>query len=125
MKRLFLAAGLFCLLALPGCDSPQRTVDTLQKEIAEYKAAPSDQKQIEIEKNLTRLEEQILNLEKKGDARARELKDQLSSLRSDYKAAKMARALQDAKNALQGFSEVIKDGAKTIQEAFKDSQTNN
>lgn len=124
MKRLLFVLGL-CLLALTGCDSPRRTVDTLQKEIAEYKTSPSDQKQIEIEKNLARLDEQILALEKKGDAGASELKEQLSFLRSDYKAARMARALQDAKNAIQGFSEAFKDGAKTIQEAFKDSRTNN
>ena len=36
----------------------------------------------------------------------------------------MAKALQDAKSAIEGFGEALKDTAKSVEDAFKNSQTN-
>jgi outer membrane murein-binding lipoprotein Lpp len=126
------SAGLQCAVAvlalgavlLAGCDSPQRTVDSLRKQLTEFKAAPDDTKQAKIETDLAKLESQIAALEQRGDPKAEEFRKQLASLRSDYQAAKIAKALLDAKSAIEGFGQAIKDTAKSVEDAFKDSQTN-
>ena len=118
-----------CILALgaallAGCDNPQRTVDSIRRELTEFKAAPDETKQAKIDASFAKLESQIAVLQKRGDPRTDELKRQLASLRGDYQAAKMAKALQDAKSAIQGFGEALKDTAKSVEDAFKSSQTN-
>ncbi len=90
----------------------------------EFKAAPDEKKQAKIEASFAKLENQIAALQQRGDEKTDELKRQLASLRGDYQAAKMAKALQDAKSAIQGFGEALKDTAKSVEDAFKNSQTN-
>ena len=90
----------------------------------EFKAAPDEKKQAKIEASFAKLESQIAALQQRGDEKTDELNRQLASLRNDYQAAKMAKALQDAKSAIQGFGEALKDTAKSVEDAFKDSQTN-
>lgn len=109
---------------LAGCDNPQRTIDSLRKQLTEFKAAPDDTKQAKIEAELAKLESQVAALEQRGDPKAQEMRTQLVSLRSDYQAAKIARALLDAKSAIEGFGQAIKDTARSVEEAFKESQTN-
>ena len=76
------------------------------------------------------LREQLKQIQQElgeGDERTEEineLKKQLASLRGEYQAAKMAKALQDARSAIQGFGEALKDTAKSVEDAFKNSQTN-
>jgi hypothetical protein len=50
------------------------------------------------------------------------LKSQLASLRGDYQAAKMSKAVQDAKTAIQGFGNALKDTAKSVEDALKKSE---
>ena len=123
-KKLVFPLLLLAALLVAGCDNPQATVDKLRKEIAEFKTAPDDKKQAAIDETFAKLETKIAELEKRGDSKAEALKDQAAALRSDYQSAKMARALQDAKNAIQGFGEALKDGAKSIGDVFKGSGTN-
>ena len=123
MKRAFTVLALGAAL-LAGCDNPQRTVDSLRKEITEFKAAPDETKRAKIDENFAKLEGQIAALQQRGDAKADGLKNQLAELRGDYQAARMAKALQDAKSAIQGFGEALKDTAKSVEDAFKNSQTN-
>jgi predicted small secreted protein len=113
-----------CAVFLAGCDSPQRTVDSIRKQLTEFKAAPDATKQAKIETDLAKLESQIAGLEQRGDPRTEEMKRQLVSLRSDYQAAKIAKALLDAKSAIEGFGQAIKDTAESVEDAFKNSQTN-
>jgi predicted small secreted protein len=122
MKRPFLVLVL-AAVALAGCDSPQRTIDSLRKEIMEFKAAPDEKKQANIDEKFAKLEGQIAVLQQRGDPKAEELRSQLVSLRADYQAARMAKAVQDAKSAIQGFGEALKDTAKSVQDAFKKSDT--
>lgn len=122
--RHALAALAVGAALLAGCDSPQRTVDSLRKELTEFKAAPDDTKQARIESDFAKLESQIARLEQRGDPKADDLKKQLASLRSDYQSAKIARALLDAKSAIEGFGQAIKDTAKSVEEAFKNAETN-
>ena len=120
------ALGALALVAalLSGCDNPQKTVDSLRRELMEFKAAPDEAKQAKIDASFAKLESQIIALQQRGDGKADEFKRQLASLRGDYQAAKMAKALQDAKSAIQGFGEALKDTAKSVEDAFKNSQTN-
>jgi len=90
----------------------------------EFKAAPDETKQAKIDADFAKLESQIAALQQRGDVKADELKKQLASLRGDYQTAKMAKALQDAKSAIEGFGEALKDTAKSVEDAFKNSQTN-
>ncbi len=123
MKRALASLALGAAL-LAGCDNPQKTVDSLRRELMEFKAAPDERKQAKIDASFAKLESQITALQKRGDGRTDELKRQMASLRGDYQAAKMAKALQDAKSAIQGFGEALKDTAKSVEDAFKNSQTN-
>jgi hypothetical protein len=123
MKRTFKALALGAAL-LAGCDNPQKTVDSLRKELMEFKAAPDETKQAKIDADFAKLESQIAALQQRGDVKADELKRQLASLRGDYQSAKMAKALQDARSAIEGFGEALKDTAKGVEDAFKNSQTN-
>jgi predicted small secreted protein len=123
MKRA-LAALLLGTVVLSGCDSPQRTIDSLRKELMEFKAAPDDAKEAKIEADFAKLENQIAVVQQKGDPRADDLRAQLASLRGEYQTAKIARALQNARSAIQGFGEALKDTAKSVEDALKSSQTN-
>jgi outer membrane murein-binding lipoprotein Lpp len=121
MKRLVLPLVLSTIL-LAGCDSPQRTVVSLRKEITEFKAAPDQKKQGRIDQDFAKLERQIAELEQRGDPKTGEFKSQLISLRSDYQAARMAKAVQDAKNAIQGFGEALKETARGFEDALKKAE---
>ncbi len=124
MKKPLFLACVALTFALASCDTPERTVDTLRREIAAYKAAPDDVKQIEIEKNFVHLDEQIDALRKKGDRdKADDLAETRTTLRGDYQSARMGRAIQDAKSAIQGFGEAFKSEVKNIGDAFKGSGT--
>lgn len=120
----FVPALLALSLTLVGCDSPQHTADVLQREITDFQTAPTEKKKISIEEHFAKLEKQIAALEKAGhDEEASTLNARRIDLRSDYQAAKMAKALNDAKNAVQGFGEAVKDGADSIGDFFKKSGT--
>ncbi|HRJ73985.1 MAG TPA: hypothetical protein PLS03_17310 [Terrimicrobiaceae bacterium] len=122
MKKSLLVLASFLAVLLSGCDSPQKTADALRKEIVDFQSAPSETKQTHIEENFAKLETQIAKMPPDAEATA-VMKEQLDDLRSDYQAAKMAKALQDAKNAIQGFGEALKDNAKGLQDMFRSSGT--
>jgi hypothetical protein len=123
MHRWTLPFLLFLVLAIAGCDSPQRTIDGLRKEIAEFKAAPDEKKQAQIEANFAKLEQQIVQMESKDSLKADLLKRQYAGLQGEYQAAKLARTLNDAKNAIQGFGDALKEGAKSFSDSLKSSGT--
>jgi hypothetical protein len=123
MHRWTLPFLLFLVLAIAGCDSPQRTIDSLRKEIAEFKAAPDEKKQAQIEANFAKLEQQIVQMESKDSLKADLLKRQYAGLQGEYQAAKLARTLNDAKNAIQGFGDALKEGAKSFSDSLKSSGT--
>lgn len=113
------AALAMVALFLVGCDSPQGTVATARKQLTEYQTAPDNGKQEALEKTLTMLDEQIAGLEKKGDLVQADLfRRQAATLRTDFQAARMARALHDAKNAIQGFGDAIKEAGKSFTETL-------
>ncbi len=123
MKRVSIALLVGAML-LVGCDNPQRTVASLRKEIAEFKTAPNEKTRIKIEEDFAKLERQIADLQQRGDPKADELRSQFVSLRSEYQAAKISKAVQDTRNAIQGFGEALKETARSVEEAFKNADTN-
>lgn len=120
MKRTLLALAVGAAL-LAGCDSPQRTVDSLRKEIMEFKATSDEKTQAKIDESFAKLEGQVAVLQQRGDPKAEEFKSQLVSLRADYQAARMSKAVQDARKAIQGFGDALKETAKGVEDAFKKS----
>lgn len=124
MKRaalLFLAA--FCLSS---CDSPQHTVDRLRKEIADFKASPTDEKQAAIEKSFAKLNEQIAALENSGKStEAAGYQQDASDLLGEYQVAKFARTLQDTKRSLEGLGDVFKKGVQEVKDAFSSPSPTN
>ena len=121
--RLVAAAALF---VLAGCHSPARTVDTARRQLAAFQAAPDAQNQAAVEESLAKLDAQVDELDKRGDhVQADLFRNQASSLRTDFQAAKMARAFHDASKAIQGIGEALKDAGKSFNETFKNSGTNN
>ena len=122
--KLRLAAAA-ALIVLAGCDSPARTVETTQRQLSAFQASPDAQKQAAVERSLAKLDAQVEELEKKGDrVHADIFRRQASSLRTDFQAARMARAINDASKAIQGIGEAFKDAGKSFGEAFKNTGTN-
>jgi hypothetical protein len=113
---------LLSAVLLVGCDSPEKTIDALRRQIAEFRIAPDEKTRAKIDQNFAKLEQQVAELQQRGDPRAGELRNQLISLRGDYQAARMAKAVQDARDAIQGFGEALKNTAKSFEEAFKDTE---
>ena len=60
-KRALGALALGAAL-LSGCDNPQKTVDSLRRELMEFKAAPDEAKQVKIDASFAKLESQIIAL---------------------------------------------------------------
>jgi Skp family chaperone for outer membrane proteins len=108
---------------LTGCDSPQRTIGSLRQEIADFKAEPNAVKQAKIEENFAKLDRQIQQEAAKNEDAAGALRREYASLQGEYQAARLARTLNDAKNAIQGIGEAFQEGAKSFGEAFKNSGT--
>lgn len=115
---LFFSAMIALLFA--GCDSPQRTVDTARKQLAAFQAAPDAAKLAAVEQSLAKLDQQIEALKAKGDSVQTDLlRRQASNLKSDLQAAKLAKTINDAKNAIQGFGEAIKEAGKSFNETLR------
>lgn len=123
MRRWITAAAV--LAVLTGCDSPARTVDVARKQLSAFQSSPDADKQTAVEQSLVKLDAQVDELEKKGDhIHADFFRQQASTLRTDFQAAKMARALNQAKQAIEGIGKAFKDAGKSFSETFKNSDTN-
>jgi uncharacterized lipoprotein YajG len=120
VKKLVLLA--LAALVLAGCDNPQNTVTTLNKDIARFRATPDDQTQMAIEQSFAKLDRQIADLEKKGKTtEAGTLRSQEATLRADYAAAKIARTVRDAANAIHGIGNAFKEAGQSIGDVFRES----
>lgn len=125
MKTPLLILATLAALCLTGCDSPKNTVEDLKKEIKEFRTEPTMEKRASIEKSFTKLDAQITALQNAGKSdQAMAFADQASSLRADFAAAKVAQTVNDAKNAIQGFGEAVRDAGRSIGDAFRSPSTN-
>ncbi len=116
---------LLCALAavfLVACDSPERTVQTARKQLNEFQAVPDSARQAAVEQTLAKLDGQIAELEKKGDVVQVDLfRRQAASLKGDFQAARLAKTINDTKNAIKGIGEAMKDAGKSFSETLKNS----
>ena len=123
MKKLFLTL-LLPLLFLSACDSPKKTLDSLQREIAAYSIEPTPEAEQKIQAGFEKLDADIAKLNDSGKtAEAAELQRQVDNLRSQYDTARLAGSLQKARNAIQGFGQSVKNLGEQIGEVFKPTPT--
>lgn len=102
-------------LLLGGCDSPQRTLDGLRRDVAEYAAAPSDVSAAKIEEGFARIDRQIEELQAKGrGAEARALQDERDLLKARFAGARLGAGLQGLKQAAQQVGEAFRQAGETI-----------
>jgi hypothetical protein len=121
MKKCLL---LIPLLLLAACDSPKKTLDGLQNEIAAYSIEPTPDAEKKIEAGFEKLDADIAKLNETGKAtEAAALQRQVDTLRSRYDAARLAGSLQKARNAIEGFGQSVKNLGLQIGETFKPTPT--
>jgi len=121
MKKCLL---LIPLLLLAACDSPKKTLDGLQNEIAAYSIEPTPDAEKKIEAGFEKLDADIAKLNETGKAaEAADLQRQVDTLRSRYDTARLAGSLQKARNAIQGFGQSVKNLGEQIGEVFKPTPT--
>ncbi|MGA0093309.1 MAG: hypothetical protein ACO3J2_03320 [Chthoniobacterales bacterium] len=116
--------GLLCclgaLLALAGCDNPDRLLRGLQDDISAYAAEPNSAQAQKIEAGFTRLDDEIAGLRERGNkADADRLARQTDALRVQYAAAQMSDGWQKVKDAATGVGEAFRQAGQSIGEAFK------
>ena len=112
------------ILFLTGCDSPKKTLDGLQSEIAAYSIEPTPAAEQKIEEGFEKLDADIAKLNDSGKtAEAASLQRQVDALRSRYDTARLAGSLQKARNAIHGFGESVKNLGEQIGEVFKPTPT--
>ena len=123
MKKILLTL-LLPLVFLSACDSPKKTLDSLQREIAAYSIEPAPEAEQKIQAGFEKLDADIAKLKDSGKtAEAAELQRQVDNLRSQYDTARLAGSLQKARNAIQGFGQSVKNLGEQIGEVFKPTPT--
>lgn len=123
MKTNILAL-IIAALAVAGCDSAQRTADTLQKQIAAYPTAPSPEAADKIEQSFDRLDQEIEGLRSAGKtSEAESLEQQRQNLQAQYLAARMTEGLQKMKQAAEGFGSALRQAGESFGEAIKATPT--
>jgi hypothetical protein len=125
MRRSFVPfLAVLVALGFSGCDRPQNTIDQTRKDISAYKASPTDAGQAKVEADLAALDKQIAQLESKGKTdEAAGYRATEENLRSDYRAARMMRAMKDAQSALQGMGQTLKEAGQSIGDAFREANS--
>lgn len=118
MRRL-----LACFLAVALCacaPNPDREIASLRQQISEFRANPTAEREVAIDRSFASLEKQIEELDKKGRGTLADgLRLQLRDLYTNYEAAKIARTVKEAQNALKGLGEAIQDAGRSIGEALR------
>lgn len=112
------------LLLLVACDSPQKTIKDLQRDIAAYSIEPTPVAEQKIEAGFEKLDSDIAKLNESGKtAEAAALQRQVDTLRSRYDTARLAGSLQKARHAIEGFGQSVKSLGQQIGEVFKPTPT--
>ncbi len=114
------------LFFVPGCDKPQDTLQTLQKEVSAYAAAPTDEAAAKIDEGFTRLDSQIAKIRTDGNtAEAGGLGQQRDALQAQYTAARMTASLLKAKEAAANVGKAFREAGEAFGQALQDGSTNN
>jgi hypothetical protein len=123
MKKL-LTLFLPTLLFLAACDSPEKTLESLQREIGAYAVNPTPATEQKVEQGFQKLASEISNLRSKGKtSEADSLQRQANTLRSQYETARLAGSINKARQAIQGVGESFQRAGEQIGELFKPTPT--
>lgn len=122
MRHVILSVFCVGVLVLSGCDSPESTLHSLRKNVSEFAAKPTDEKQTEIDAEFAKLNGQIEQMEKAGRTNEADiLRSQASDLLADYRAAKLSRAVSNTQKAVQDIGEAFKQTGQSIGQVFRDA----
>ena len=114
------------LFFVPGCDKPQDTLQTLQKEVSAYAAAPTDEAAAKIDEGFTRLDSQVAKIRADGKTtEAGSLGQQRDALQAQYTAARMTASLLKAKEAAANVGKAFREAGEAFGQALQDGSTNN
>ena len=114
------------LFSMPGCPKPQDTLQTLQKEVSAYAAAPTDEAAAKIDEGFTRLDSQVAKIRADGKtAEAGSLGQQRDALQAQYTAARMTASLLKAKEAAANVGKAFREAGAAFGQALQDGSTNN
>jgi uncharacterized lipoprotein YajG len=114
------------LFSMPGCPKPQDTLQTLQKEVSAYAAAPTDEAAAKIDEGFTRLDSQVAKIRADGKtAEAGSLGQQRDALQAQYTAARMTASLLKAKEAAANVGKAFREAGEAFGQALQDGSTNN
>lgn len=115
----FLVA-LIVSVVIAGCDSPQSTLDRLQKEIAAYSAGSSEEDLQSIQSGFAKLDTEIQNLEAHGKtAQARDLRDARNTLQVQFTSARVAVGLTKVQSAVRGIGDAVKQVGQEMEQALQ------
>jgi uncharacterized protein YukE len=118
MKKFLLL--VFAAAVLAGCNNPQKDLDALRTDIRAFRADPTDEKQAAIEEAFTKLDARIAAMEQAGKSQeAMLVRNAASDLRMDFRAAKLARSLHDATNAIKGIGDAFRDAGRSVGDALR------
>jgi uncharacterized lipoprotein YajG len=113
---------LLGLLLWSGCDNPERTVQTLEKQISAYTEQPTAPAEAEIEASFSRLDAEISRLQARGQtAEANQLSQQRVNLRARYEAARLAGGLLKARQALENVGETVRQVGQQIGDSIREA----
>ena len=108
------------LFSAPGCDKPQDTLQTLQKEVSVYATSPTDSAAAKIDEGFARLDRQIAEARAAGDiAEADGLGQQRDTLQAQYAAARMTASLLKAKEAAANVGEAFRKAGEAFGKALQ------
>ncbi len=121
------AVAILLALTLTGCDSPELSIASARKAVTEFQTSPGSATQAQAEMQLAKLEARIDDLAAKGadPARVEALRREAATLRADFHAARMAKALLDAKSAIEGIGNAVKDATKSFTDTLKNATETN
>ena len=122
---LTLVLSAVVLFSVPGCPKPQDTLQTLQKEVSAYAAAPTDEAAAKIDASFNRLDGQIAKICADGKiAEAGNLGQQRDALQAQYAAARMTASLLKAREAAAKVGEAFRTASEAFGQALHDGSTN-
>ncbi len=123
-RSFFLLVIGIIAFGLIGCDSPDRTLESIRRDLAAYKANPTPDAEIKVEQGFKKLDTQLAELNESGrTAEAAAVESMASNLHGDFRAARMVNSLRDAQSAIEGIGSAIKDAGKSIGDVFKEQPT--
>ncbi|MFV0337843.1 MAG: hypothetical protein ACK5LK_06320 [Chthoniobacterales bacterium] len=123
-KSLFKALSLLLIaVVVTACDSPEATLDTVQREVAAYEKAPTPEKKATIEASFEKLDKQIDQLNQSGKTiEAKGLKDRRDRAMTEFKQAQFNGAVDQVGAAVKKITGAIKQAGESFSDTLNQDQ---